>query len=713
MIVITSLTVGEITFILRAIIQIFSYGGLFLLGYIVYASTPQIASLKTHDVLNRVVGKGTATKETIKWIFSSLRGRTGDPVVAKRLVISLSLLTIYSLLVALSDIGFLGFHTCNVSGGTFYDYPMSVHDSDSARSALNAALVNGSDPNIIKISRCDATQTEDKGDFTLQVCTSWHNTTLGDPHAFAGINNTDSDMLLPRFLRHSNHTQAATFDLNIYRVLPLPQLVTTPVIMNGLVAEPRDSGVRVVFGVPNLNPGHSAGLQKSMAMEVEVGCMSLGMFSSHIDGAPLGGIDYFATEPDKQKYSGPEILRDVLHQTVNEVRDYYSPFYKPEASDGFRLGINKSSASFSDVPTIKPSYLPTRDGSLSSAEVQRWMMGNCTERMRKKLGLDQTEYMTSNSDKYSSMCNLFAVTGPSSTDDGDYIYLSTKILCASSTQVNMVSGTAMKDRQGAVTLNVTRLPSDLHQVRADYFDIVHNGENTTFPIMDPVLRYTLSDNPDGQTSHYIYQNANFMDIPNRGTGSPGNAISRIGTIIMDIGRLTTTDFNYVQVLNDQNFTTDPKTVTRWAGRFGASLALNSLVYNGYVAQDAQPILVTDLDGKVATCYRTPYAISFLPLVLAAIVIIAWIVMLLVGHGLDGTKQLEELYGGLRPYWGVVCPTTAAQSAILSWENHPGPHLALVPPHHPISENESTGTAARQLSRVPDPLSPLPSKSSYA
>ena len=153
MIVISSLTVGEITFILRAIIQILSYGGIFLLGYIVYASAPQIASLKTHDILNRVVGKGTATKETVKWIFGSLRGRNGDPVMPSRLVTSLSLLTVYSLLVSLSDIGFLGFYSCNVSGGSFYDRPVSVRDSDSAQSAVNAALVNGSDPNIIKISR--------------------------------------------------------------------------------------------------------------------------------------------------------------------------------------------------------------------------------------------------------------------------------------------------------------------------------------------------------------------------------------------------------------------------------------------------------------------------------------------------------------------------------------------------------------------------------
>ena len=564
----------------------------------------------------------------------------------------------------------------------------------------------------IFLPSCDAAQFEDKGDsITFQVCTSWHNTTLGDPHAFAGINNTDSDMLLPRYLRHVNHTRSDVFDLNMYRVLPLPQLVAAPMVMNGLVAEPHDNGVRVVFGAPNLKPGNSAELQKSMAMEVEVGCMSLGMFSSQTDGN-TNATDYFAVDPKRQLYTGPEVMRDVLQQTVDEIRDYHSPFFKLEIVDGFRPGVNRSSSPFSEFPAIKSVTIPTTSGSASSAEVQRWMMGNCTERLTKKLGLDQTEYMTSRSDKADPMCSLVAVTGPDNSD-GDYVFLSTKMLCASSTQVNMVSGTVRKDRQGDVTLNVTRLPSDLHQLRADYFDVQSKGENTTFWTMEPVLRYTLSDNPIGQTSHYINQNANFMNIASRGTGSPGNAISRIGTIAMSPGRLATGNFQHVLVLNDQNFTMDPRIVTRWAGRFGASLALNSLVYNGYVAQEAEPILVTDLDGKLATCYRTPYAISFLPLVLAAVAIIAWIIILLVSRGLTGTKQLEELYGGLRPYWGVVCPTTASQSAILSWENQPGPHLALIPPGNPISVNESTGTAARQLSRGTVPSSPLLSKSSYA
>ncbi|KAL0580974.1 hypothetical protein V5O48_001066 [Marasmius crinis-equi] len=714
MLVISSLTVGQITFILRAVIQILSYGGLFLLGFIVYASAPQIASLKTHDVLNRVVGKETASKHTMKWIFNSLRNRNGDPVVAKRLVLSLSLLTVYSLFVALSDLGFLGFYACNVSAGSFYDHPGSVRDSGSAQSVVNTALVNGTKADIVKVTRCDASQTEDKGSFNLQVCTSWHNSTLSDPSVFAGINNTDSDMLLPRLLRHSNHSKAATFDLNLYRTIPLPTLLSGPTIMNGMVAEPHDKGVRTVFGVPDLQPGHTVDLQKNMAMEIEVGCMAVGLFSSHVDGARGNGLDYFAVSDNfNHSYYGPENMRDVLKQTVDEIRDYYSPLFETAVSEGFRMGINESSALFTDIPTIDTVSLPRKNGTLSTTTDQLAMMGNCTERMRKTLGVDKTEYMSSDSDKTGPMCSFLTLNGAEASGDGDYVYLSSKLICASSTQVNMVSGTVGKDRAGQVTLNVTRLPSDLHQLRADYFDMVFNGENTTYNTMQPILRYTLSDNPNGETSHYIYQNKQYMSIPNSGTGSPGNAISRIGSILTDIGSLSIGQWEYVKSLNDQQYVPSQahKTVTTWAGRFGGSLVLNSLVYNGYVAQQVEPVLVTDIDGKAATCYRTPYAVSFIPLILAAVSVSLWILVLLLSRGLSGTKRLEELYGGLKPYWGIVCPTTAAQSAILSWESQPGPHLALLTPGQPISVNDSTATAVRQLTRAPSPL--LPSKASYA
>jgi hypothetical protein len=315
--------------------------------------------------------------------------------------------------------------------------------------------------------------------------------------------------------------------------------------------------------------------------------------------------------------------------------------------------------------------------------------------------------MAEDSDFRFDPCAIVSLNGAEAFQ-GQYLYLATKMVCASTSQINMVSGTINKDQAGQVTLNVTRQPSDLHQLRADWVDVTTSGNDTVYMVMQPILRYALADNPNGPASHYIHQLAPYMTIPNKGPGSPGNALARIGSVVMDFSHLSS-DYSYASVLNYQAYTTSPKTITEWAGRLGASVMLNSLTYNGFVAQEVEPVLVTDVDGKAATCYRSPYAVSFLPLVLTAIFIISWIIFLFIGHGLSGTKSVEEYYGGLKPYWGVVCPTMAAQSALLSWENYPGPHLALVPPGQPITVNGSDATAARQLASVPS----QPSKSGYA
>ncbi|KAF9267745.1 hypothetical protein L218DRAFT_644639 [Marasmius fiardii PR-910] len=666
-------------------------------------------------MVNRVVGKSTASKSTAKWIFNSFRGRNGDPVASKRLLISLMLLSVYSIFVAISDLGFLGFYACKVSAGSYYDRPRSVNDDRSALAAVNTSMVDGADPSTVKMYRCDAAFSEDKGDnITLQTCTSWHNFTLTDPSGFAGINNTDSDMLLPRQLRHMNYSKSATFDLNTYRILPGPKPIDTPTINFGMVVEPHDTGVRTVFGAPDLSPGHSFAFPKNMAMEIEVGCMTLGLYSTHDPDASGNGIDYFDERTENRTYSGPEKLRQVLTQTADEIHNYYSPLFKQNATNGIRTGINGSDTQFTTIPMIRDFRLPEPGSFLDDSRTTE-IVGNCSQRLRASLGLGSSDYMLGDSDKRAPMCSLVILTG-SEAFQGEYLMVGTKMVCASSTQVNMVSGTVNKDQDGQITLNTTRLPSDLHQLRADYVDVVQEGNTTVFNTLQPILRYTLSDNPNGETSHYIHQLAQYMRISNSGPGSPGNAIARIGTILVDLGDLSmNSEYSFVTVLNDQNFTMSPTAVTKWAGHFGASLVLNSLVYNGFVAKEVEPVLVTDIGGREATCYRSPYAVGFLPLILAAIFIMLWIILLFIGRGLSGTKQVEEYYGGLKPYWGVVCPTTAAQSALLSWETYPGPHLALVQPGQPIAVNSSSGTAAQQLSSPPPQtlLSPQPSKSSYA
>ena len=79
MLVTEALTVGQITFILWAAIQILSYGGLFLIGLLILANTPRAAFLKTHNInlLNRLVRKFSFTLTSVKWIWGYIRlGRT-------------------------------------------------------------------------------------------------------------------------------------------------------------------------------------------------------------------------------------------------------------------------------------------------------------------------------------------------------------------------------------------------------------------------------------------------------------------------------------------------------------------------------------------------------------------------------------------------------------------------------------------------------------
>ena len=80
MLVTEALTVGQITFILRAAIQDLSYGGLFLIGLLILANTPRASFLKTHNInlLNRLVGKFSFTLTSVKWIWGYIyiRGRT-------------------------------------------------------------------------------------------------------------------------------------------------------------------------------------------------------------------------------------------------------------------------------------------------------------------------------------------------------------------------------------------------------------------------------------------------------------------------------------------------------------------------------------------------------------------------------------------------------------------------------------------------------------
>uniref|UniRef100_A0A0W0ETS8 Uncharacterized protein n=1 Tax=Moniliophthora roreri TaxID=221103 RepID=A0A0W0ETS8_MONRR len=703
----SALTVGQLTFILRATIQILNYGGIFLIGYIVLASAPRVASLQTHDALNRIVGRETATKVTGKWILDVIRGRNGDPTKSPRLVLALTLLSVYGLLVSLSDLGFLGLYSCHASR-TFNDRPASVNDTESAQAMIRAAMVNGTDPSSVKSYRCDSVNLVEIGDVslgtndTLHQCASWHNSSFADPSIFTGINTTDSDMLLPRYLRHHNHSRSAFVDLNSYRQGLGASLVSNTTIRNGQVVEPHDTGFRVVFGVPSLKPGQSVTLEKNMALEVDVGCMNLGIFASHDPDAMGQGIAYFSEKSDWREYAGPEHLRDALSKTVDEVRKYYTPIFNTSLKDGFRT-INATDFKLSETPRVDNFILPDIGNTTDGGDATRWIRGNCTEMLSRQLGLDDSiapQYIKLGADT----CDFVALTSMVA-EDGDLLQLGSKMVCASSTQINMVSGTVSRAVEtGEVTVNMSRLPSDLNQLRADYFDAVNGTNGTQYVPFSPILRYTLSDNSNGPTSHFIYSKGGTVS-GGLGTASPGNILSGVGSAMMEIGDLQFTDYDCLKsfdVSDDGVVILAPSTAVRWYGQLGASYILNSLTYNGWVAASSPAVLVSDIAGPLGTCYRSPYAVSFIPLLVAAVLVACWILFLIITRALVGVRTVQDCYGGMKPYWGVVCPTVAAQDAILAWQSVPGPHLQLVSSGQVINVGDAR-TAATHLSSPPEML----------
>jgi hypothetical protein len=61
-------------------------------------------------------------------------------------------------------------------------------------------------------------------------------------------------------------------------------------------------------------------------------------------------------------------------------------------------------------------------------------------------------------------------------------------------------------------------------------------------------------------------------------------------------------------------------VTRWAGQVGASFLSASVSYNGWAALDSAPVWVVSFGGHTGSCYMPRFALGFIPLLLAALVV---------------------------------------------------------------------------------------------
>ncbi|KAF8151325.1 hypothetical protein B0H34DRAFT_727198 [Crassisporium funariophilum] len=687
MLIITDrLTIGQITFIVRVVIQILAYGGLFLLGSIILSHSPRTAPIETHDVLNRIVGKSTSTSSSLKWIVKRVFRKNRDPSPSSYLLVALILSLCYGLFVSLSDVGFIGFFSCEIPGPPFQDVPASVRSESHARTLVESYMLNGTDPSSVNSYRCDAAQDHVFGvNVTERLCTAWRNSTYGDSSGFRILNSTDSDVLMPTNLGRYNTTRKDIFDLNNYFLGASGEIVPNPTIKLGLAVAPHETGVRMVVGVPQLTKHQKVVVPKTLALEVDIGCMGLGMIGQEDTSSLFGRAkDYFL--PDDlykstrmAKYTGPDNLRDPLAKAADSVRDLMRPWYNSSnvvPGAGYWQSYNSSYSQYS-WQTQAAAWWPPSINGVQNADLARFILGNCSEEVHQKLNV---AIPSESVKKLPAACALYQMRGSFFVDQGA-IQGHSEMVCATTTQVNMVQATLEVDGEGRLTTELNRLPSDLHIVTASYFDIQPSSTgDTMFLEFDPIERYTLSDNAAGNTQHFIYQRYSLGTTTNglnHGPGSMGPLFSQIGAAMLGVSSL---DDTTLTMINSTYFSADTfstSVVTKWAGGVGASYILASTGYNAWAALGSAPVTVLSTGGKLATCYNQRYSAAFLPLVLAAIAVMCWSLGLLVSSKVKSTKKLENMYGGLAPTIVTPFPGRPHADTILVWEEGTDPHLKPV------------------------------------
>jgi hypothetical protein len=685
-IVTKSLTLGQLTFILRASLQILSISGPFLIGIIILSHSPRFATFRTHDVLNRIVGNLSATNHSVRWIWQYIRQPERNPIRSLSLPISVALLLLYGLFSKLSDIGFLGFYTCPspVTISSKYAYPNLIANDTIARSTMLSNMANGTDSSVLQVRRCDASvPIELAPNYTAWSCTAWNNSTWMDPKLFTGINKTDSDMLMPRKLAaHQNRTS--------FFVGTGHERIEETTISGGILVNPNENGFQAVFGVPPISSSQSFTLERAMSIELETGCMSLGINSNYVEGSS-SGIDVFKTNGTWRRYAGPNILYEPLFNTTNAIREYWRPLFNESTLDGNGtiIASNMTAYRFTSTITVRSVHLPNIPGSLiSGAEVEHWIKGNCTNYIRKMAGLPELN-MTAY-EEYS--CGIFGLRG-SVEWQGTVMGAEANMVCANTVQINMVSTTVQSDTKGSLSLKLNSIPSDLNYLYADYWEIRSGIGGNVARIFEPLQRFTLSENFQGSSSHYILQYSDFLsDRRHEGVASAGYAISRIASRVQTTSSYGDLDHKALEEIegDSREILLDPTTLTRWSGQIGASYILASLQYNPWVALKQPPILVSSQESRPAICYHPIYLLGFLPLTLSALFVSIWTLLAVIGSSHARLRSLGDLYGGLHPYWIAICPKLRYQDIFLIWRKEPYAHLDVIVDGEiePIEVNES-------------------------
>ncbi|KAF9533047.1 hypothetical protein CPB83DRAFT_845729 [Crepidotus variabilis] len=677
------LTSGQITFIFRVVVQILAFGGMFLLGLIILGITPRVAQLHTHDVLNRIVGKSTTRKSTFLWIKNRLFNKEHDPTYRFPLLFAFILSLSYGLLVSLSDVGLIGLQTCSIPFSPITDFPASVRSESDARALVLSTMVNGTNPTAVKSIRCNFAQaTAINRNETFNQCTSWNNSTYSDASAFSSLNLTDTDALM--FQSLAGPQSSKEDGLPVYYFGPMGRTEEEAKINAGLAVVPHSTGVRMIVGTPNLSKNQSVSIPKSVAVEVSFGCLPVGIVVGMMPSranARRGGFAsiYFVPDPIyntlmANQYVGPDHLFQPLTATAQKIRQRRLAMFNQSSlsDDGYFNANNTLMGYISTWRTqVSQALLATATIHIKTDD----LLADCGDLVHGLVNVTASKQSLPSSLRPGA-CSEMLISG-SYAAQGNITLRSTDMVCASTTEINMVQTALQTNGDGSLSANTTNLPSDLHELRAD----------TTH---DTIQRFTLSDNPSGNLRHYILQttptiiaNQSISQIPDSllsGSGSVGVSISQLGNAALG----TWFDQGTELVVNNTFFTasaSDLQTsamIPKWAGEYVASIMISSFAMNGYVALGKPSLVVESTGGKKAVCYQLKYGAGFIPVVVSFVGILIWALVMLVTSQLRGVDLWEKRYGGLTPAKVTDAPILKLEKdEILRWEHDRAADLHLV------------------------------------
>ncbi|KAG6813698.1 hypothetical protein H0H87_009001, partial [Tephrocybe sp. NHM501043] len=364
-----------------------------------------------------------------------------------------------------------------------------------------------------------------------------------------------------------------------------------------------------------------------------------------------------------QKYAGPENLQRVLAQSVAETRHYLRPFFNDSTlSGGFLTGtFHGINVSLTQAAQIHVAFLFPQKGC-KIGDIETLLATNCTAVLRKELGITTpTNYSKSN--PFLS-CGYFGTQSTmASHGDGEIIF--EYMMCASTTQVNMVAATISVSDTDQIFITFNRLPSELNYIRADF----------------PKAKGGLACHP----IRALHPGLNVLPT-NIGPGTGASFISTLGTLLLNPTTRSNEDYDALAVLSGGPApiaNLSPSNVTEWFGRVGGSVASASLTYNGWAALQVPQVTVMNTTAQEvpALCYDLRYAIAFIPLLFAAMALMVLTALSLFRGTFSPSvsRRVGHAYTGLVPYSSAASSDNLEKGEVLVWEHRPGsrPYLRAV------------------------------------